>query len=225
MLIDRNIPWESGRFSRGFFLCPEHAHSLLGTCLRDAWLLAEFPATLFNIVSPFSELRVYKICDRFVCFEGDSMTYKEFVDNRFDDYILIKMMGSFPFYIEKEICKNGERHADNKYHIADGMTSTYINFEMPDNGISAEVSSYPRFEITGCYNSPVYVMNVGEEGFDITVFGWDTIGMLSPGEVEPIYPPELAEETRKAFENIRLKEFLERKRMSQSEINSLLDGD
>ena len=153
------------------------------------------------------------------------MTYKEFVDKRFDNYILIKMMDSFPFYTEKEICKNGERHADNKYHIADGVTSTYINFEMPDNGISAEVSSYPRFEITGRYDSPVYVMNAGGEGFDITVLGWDTSGMLSPGEVLPIYPPELAEETRKAFENIRLKEFLEGKWLSQSEINRLLGGD
>jgi|GEM_PF-6722992 len=153
------------------------------------------------------------------------MTYKEFVDNRFDDYILIKMTNSFPFYIEKEICKNGERHVDKKYHIADGMCSRYINFEMPDNGISAEISVCPRFEITGRYDSPVYVMNAGEEGFDITVSGWITSGMLRPGEVLPIYPSELAEETRKAFEDIRVKEFLEGKRLSQSEINRLLGGD
>ena len=153
------------------------------------------------------------------------MTYKELVDNKFNDYILIKMTDSFPFYTEKEICKNGKRHVDNKHHIVDGIISTYINFEMPDNGISAEVTSYPHFEITGHYESPVYVMNTGEKGFDITVFGWNTSGMLSPGEVLPIYPPELAEETRKAFENIRLKELLEGKWMSQSEINSLLGGD
>ena len=153
------------------------------------------------------------------------MTYKEFVDNRFEDYILIKMTDSFPYYIEKEICKNGERHADNKYHIADGMFSTYINYEMPDNGISAELSLRPRFEITGKYDSPVYVMNAGGEGFEITVLGWDTSGMLRPGEVLPIYPPELAEETRKAFEDIRVKEFLEGKKLSQSEIIRLLGGD
>ena len=67
-------------------------------------------------------------------------------------------------------------------------------------------------------------MNAGGENLEISVFGWDTSGMLNFGEVLPIYPPELAEETRKAFEQIRLEEFCEGKRLLQSEINSLLGG-
>ena len=142
------------------------------------------------------------------------------------DYILIRMTDSFPFFKEKVFVRNGRETIDRSYHIANGTFSTYINYEMPDNGISAEVSWNPRFEITGKYDCPVYVTNIGEYTFDIELDHRMDLkkptGSLAPGEVLAIYPEYLARETSEFFWEEQ--SFGKTERLTQDEINRLLNG-
>ena len=168
------------------------------------------------------------------------MTYEEFQNRTKDsDYILIKLTDHFPFFHEKVIKENGVERTETNYHIADGMFSTYVNFEMLNNGFSAEVSrGFVRFEIGGKHDWTVYVTNVGTENIEISVpeQSWmyhdeenpDNIpeyhhrGTVAPGEVYAIYPDEAVKETVSKFYQELMNGYLNF--LSQREINRLLSG-
>lgn len=124
--------------------------------------------------------------------------------NKDKDYIIIKLTDEFPYFKEKVFCKSGKEKIEKNYHIADGMFSTYINYEMPDNGIAAEISIYPIFEIAGSYDGPIYIMNAGDHEIE---FGldrwWNRHGIIESGEILPIWPWESAQETERRFEEIK----------------------
>lgn len=153
------------------------------------------------------------------------MTYENFIkENETKDYILIKLTDKSPFFLEKVFTKDGEIKVEKNYHIADGMFSRYINFEMPDNGISAEISGTISFEITGKYDCPVYVMNTSENIITIRVFGISSCAWtIEAGTVVAIYPQQMAEEYdgilselyRNSTEN----------HLTQSEIINILGGE
>ncbi len=69
--------------------------------------------------------------------------------NKDKDYIIIKLTDEFPYFKEKVFFISGKEKIEKNYHIADGMFSTYINYEMPDNGIAAEISIYPILKLLG----------------------------------------------------------------------------
>ena len=114
------------------------------------------------------------------------MQYKEYVENYGTmDHVLIRMVNSFPYFKEKKIVENGVERIATNYHVADGMFSTYINYEM-DNGLCAEISKGIRFE-GGVCNYPVLVTNVDAEPMYIrTESGFCD---LKPGEVLVIRNP------------------------------------
>ncbi|SCY69345.1 hypothetical protein SAMN02910292_02529 [Lachnospiraceae bacterium XBB2008] len=126
------------------------------------------------------------------------MTYERFLEHiKDDDYILIKLTDTYPFFVEKVFVKDGSARTENNYHIADGMFSQYINYEMPDNGISAEISGPIKFEICGNYDCPVYVMNTSESIIEIRVsilynFSSTCTWPIEAGEVAAIYPEHMA---------------------------------
>lgn len=115
------------------------------------------------------------------------------------DYILIKLNNECPFFQEKVFVKDGNSRVETNYHIANGYNSNYINYEMPDNGISAEVSGPIRFAINGKYDCPVYVMNAGKESLEYEVRSGLYILPLAPGMIAAIYPEELAKAEEEAY--------------------------
>lgn len=153
------------------------------------------------------------------------MTYKEYKENfGTENHILIRMTDSFPFFKEKLVVENGEERIETTYHIANGMFSCYINYELPLGGLSAEISGTPRFEITARYPYPIFVTNVGNNAFEIR---YDEItGMIEPDEVLALYPEDLAGQTKAKFEEDLLRNYGARlrNRLDQSEINRLLKG-
>ena len=158
------------------------------------------------------------------------MTYEGFLKYIKDkDYIMIKLTDEYPFFIEKVFVKAGETNTASNYHIADGMTSHYINYEMPDNGISAEISGPIKFEISGKYDCPVYAMNTSKNTIEVRVylrgFSSTCTWPLEAGEVVPIYPEDLA----KVIDEIISEELLAQKHpemfLTQSEISALLRGE
>ncbi len=150
------------------------------------------------------------------------MKYEEYSEKYENtDHILIRMTDYSPYFKEKMVVKNGIRRIDDDHCISYGLFSTYIGFEMPDDGIYAEISGHPRFEITWKYEYPVFITNVGEHSFEVSFCGKDVRGEIRPGEVLAICPDKLAEETFRQFE----RDFYKRKGISQDEINRLLgDG-
>ncbi len=153
--------------------------------------------------------------------EGVDMTYDEFYAKySSEDHALLRLTDVFPFFDSKVIVDQGIKTEDKKYHIADGMFSTYINFEMPHGGLSAEISGTMRFEI--CLNTtyPVFITNVGKEPLEFRID--DSIGEIKPKEVFAIYPEKLKAETceeldEQLFERVKPK-------LTQDEIIRLLDG-
>lgn len=144
------------------------------------------------------------------------------------DHALIRMLDTFPFFKEKVFMKNGLAHIENNYHIADGLFSTYINFEMPENGISAEISGAPRFELNCKYDYPVFITNVGDNPLEVHFCFKPEWGEISPDEVLAIYPEKLAAETYKKFEEEANKRFATGSMkgfLSQDEISRLLGGE
>ena len=162
------------------------------------------------------------------------MTYEEFQSRTEDrDYILIKMSDHFPFFQEKVFMQDGKKRVETNYHVADGMFSCYVNFEM--NGISVEVTGAVRFEISGSYDCPVYVTNIGTDSFEMRLpqqkwmfdeEGYCYGGELLPGEVLAIYPEEGMRETAAGFHEEQVRKWQHREGfMHQSEINALLGGE
>ena len=144
------------------------------------------------------------------------------------DHALIRMTDSFPFFKEKVFIKNGRSRTESNYHIADGLYSTYINYEMPGGGISAEISGHPRFEISCNYDYPVFITNVDDNPFEVHFCGKPEWGEILPNEVLAIYPESLAKETYKKLDEDTYKRFVEGPKkgfLSQEEINRLLGGE
>lgn len=157
------------------------------------------------------------------------MTYREYRMKYGEiEHVLIRMTDSFPYFKEKVIMKNGIARVENNYHIADGLFSTYINFEMPDGGISAEISGCPRFETPRDYLYPVFITNVGDKSFDIHLNGENEWGSISPDEVLAICPSEYSKETFKKFDEESIQRYSRSEGnigfISQEEINRLLSG-
>lgn len=157
------------------------------------------------------------------------MTYREYRMKYGEiEHVLIRMTDSFPYFKEKVIMKNGIARVENNYHIADGLFSTYINFEMPDGGISAEISGCPRFETPRDYLYPVFITNVGDKSFDIHLNGENGWGSISPDEVLAICPSEYSKETFKKFDEESIQRYSRSEGnigfISQEEINRLLSG-
>ena len=155
------------------------------------------------------------------------MTYNEYLEKYSkSDHILIKMTDSFPFFKEKYIIENGVERIDTKYHIADGMFSSYINFELPGCPLAAEITGYPRFELNDGYSCPILITNVGDKPIEVGIGYFGNTGILNLNEVLGIFPKELADETMKKFEEDNYNKYIHRDRfISQSEINRLLGGD
>lgn len=153
-------------------------------------------------------------------------SYDSFLRNMKDkDYILIKLKDEWPFFAEKVFVKDGKTRTESNYHIADGMFSTYINYEMPNNSISAEISGPIAFEISGTYDCPVYVMNSGKELMYIRVTRYVTSTWpLNPGEVAAIYPEGEAKAEEDMVWEMKLQKRYPEEILTQEEMNSLLMG-
>ena len=146
------------------------------------------------------------------------MTYQEYLDKYENvDHLLIRMTDEFPYFCEKRIIRNGQEHIETNYHIADGMFSTYINYEV-DCGLSARIDKTITFE--GICDYPVFVTNVSDNKIELRID--DSTGILEPGEVLAIRPDELKQETVNKFDVEMIKCFEEGKGLRQSEINDLL---
>ena len=144
------------------------------------------------------------------------MTNEEY-HKKYDDvdHVLIRMTDSFPYFKEKVFHSNGRDIIDSSYHFADGVFSCYINFEMPDNGLSAEISGCPQFEITTDDPMPILITNIGTKPFDArVVFG--SFAAITPGAIFEIHPMN-------EIESLAKKTPL--KYLSQDEMNRLLNGD
>lgn len=124
------------------------------------------------------------------------------------DHILIRMTDSFPYFKEKYIVENGFGRTETNYHIADGMTSCYINFELHPVPLVAEVSRTPKFELQNGYSCPILITNVSDRPVyvsigDLTPKGAKPPiierGWMQPGEVFGIYPYDIAKETLEIF--------------------------
>lgn len=120
------------------------------------------------------------------------LQYDVFIKNPPREYILIKLNNECPFFREKVFVKDESSRTETNYHIANGNFSSYINYEMPDNGISAEISGTIKFEVSGRYDCPVYVMNAGDEVLEYKISSGICTMPLAPGAVAPIYPYEMA---------------------------------
>ncbi|MCR5511099.1 MAG: hypothetical protein K6F54_09145 [Lachnospiraceae bacterium] len=159
------------------------------------------------------------------------MTYERFLEHIKDnDYILIKLTDTYPFFVEKVFVKVGETQTANNYHIADGMFSRYINLEMPDNGISAEISGPIRFEISGNYDCPVYVMNTSKSIIEIRVYVHHSFSSsctwpIEAGWVVAIYPEYMARTSDEMFYEDMLAQKRPELFLTQDEINALLNGE
>lgn len=141
------------------------------------------------------------------------------------DYILIKLTDEWPYFVEKVFVKDGVSRTETNYHIADGMYSTYINYEMPDNGISAEISGPISFEVCGHYDCSVYVMNCGNEAKKIKVSTYNTSTWpLEPGEAAAIYPECKVQVEEDMFQEEELWKTHPEKFLTQEEITALLRG-
>ena len=127
------------------------------------------------------------------------LQYDDFMKNPPRDYILIKLNNECPFFREKVFVKDGESHTETNYHLANGYNSNYINYEMPDNGISAEISGPIRFAIIGKYDCPVYIMNAGNESLEYKIRSGAYTMPLAPGMITAIYPEELAKAEEEAY--------------------------
>ena len=142
------------------------------------------------------------------------------------DHVLIRMTDSFPFFKEKYIVENGEEKIETNYHIANGVFSCYINYEMPKHPLAAEITGTITFELHDGYGCPVLITNVGNEPIEVNIGTGGSSGTLHPGEVFGIYPRGAAMATQKIFEDERRKRFgsaLENG-LTQAEINKLLNG-
>ena len=155
------------------------------------------------------------------------MTYEEYLKTYGKkDHILIRMTDSFPFFKEKYIVENGTERIATNYHIADGMFSCYINFELPKCPLSAEITGHPRFEMYDGYRCPILITNVGEKSIEVNIGYVGDTGILNPNEVLGIFPKELAEETLKKFEEENYNRYITGKGIiSQDEINRLLGSE
>ena len=155
------------------------------------------------------------------------MTYEEYLKTYGKkDHILIRMTDSFPFFKEKYIVENGEERIETNYHIADGMFSCYINFELSKCSLAAEITGIPRFEINSGYRCPILITNVGEKSIEVNIGHLGDTGILNPNEVLGIFPKELAEETLKKFEEENYNRYITGKGIiSQDEINRLLGSE
>lgn len=129
------------------------------------------------------------------------MRYQEFKQEYFQkDYILIKMSGHYPFFVEKIIQNDGKKMTDRRFHIDKEADSCYINFEMPDDGISAEITMCSIFNVTKHYDCPVFVLNVGNDPFYAGSLNIEYGGKIEPGEVLGIYHDSIVRETDCIFE-------------------------
>ncbi len=157
------------------------------------------------------------------------MTYEEYqAKYGKQDHVLICLTDTPPYFKEKRIVKNGRERVETNYHIHDGMFSTYINYEMPDEmgmAVSAEISWSPRFEICGREDTLIFITNVSDEPIevDLDLAGFEgRHGKVFKDEVFAIYPKVPAEETRSVFDQRAQKSgngFI-----SQAEIVRLLGG-
>lgn len=147
--------------------------------------------------------------------------YKQNADQY--NYILIKLTDTFPFFEEKVFVTDGVERREKNYHIADGMFSTYINYEMPRNQISAEISGPISFEITGDFECPVWVMNAGTKELTIRIrFQTDALWTLGPGAYAPLYPRDDVKVADEFFEEDRLSKEDPSSFLTQEEIIKLL---
>ena len=162
--------------------------------------------------------------------EAQTMTYERFLKHiKNEDYIMIKLTDEYPFFVEKVFVIDGKTTVSNNYHIADGMFSHYINYEMPDNGISAEISGPIRFEISGKYNCPVYVMNTSRNTIEVRVclrsFSSTCTWPVEAGEVVAIYPEYQARTSDEIYIEDKLAREYPEMFLTQEEINALLRGE
>ncbi len=127
------------------------------------------------------------------------LQYDDFLENPPRDYILIKLNNECPFFHEKIYVKDGTSRTETNYHLANGYNSNYINYEMPDNGISAEVSGPIRFEVNGKYDCPVYIVNAGKESLEYKIRSGAYTMSLAPGMITAIYSEELAKAEEEAY--------------------------
>ncbi len=127
------------------------------------------------------------------------LQYYDSIINSPKDYILIKLNNEWPFFQDKVFVKDGSSRTETNYHIANGNSSIYINYEMPDNGISAEISGPIRFEVSGKHDCPVYVMNAGNELLEYEIRSSAYTLPLAPGMIAPIYPEKLAKAEEEAY--------------------------
>lgn len=115
------------------------------------------------------------------------------------DYFLIKLNNEWPFFQEKIFVKDGKSHTETNYHLANGSFSTYINYEMPDNGVAAEISGPIRFEVNGNYDCPVFIMNSSDEPMEYMVRSYTCTLSLPPDAVAYIYPAGKVKEDEEAY--------------------------
>jgi hypothetical protein len=127
------------------------------------------------------------------------------------------------YFKDKIVVENGIERVETNYHIVDGMTSTYINYELRNgDGVSAEISGIPRFEICrGSQYCPVFITNAGNESFEIKV---GLIFELVPDEVLAIFPEELAGEIKEKHDAYISEIPISDRTLNQVEINKLLTG-
>ncbi len=146
--------------------------------------------------------------------------------NKDKDYIIIKLTDEFPYFKEKVFYKSGKERIDKSYHLANGLYSTYINYEIPNIGIAAEITRYPVFEIAGSYDCPIYIMNAGDHEIEYGLVGWewDKYGIIESGEILQIWPWESAQETERRAEACMKGIVRSGIGVTQAEINRLLDG-
>lgn len=142
------------------------------------------------------------------------------------DHILLKLTSAFPFFGEKIIIEDGKKRIEKNYHVADGMYSTYINYEMDKyGGLSAEISGIFTFEESLRCKMPVLIMNTGTEPLDIKLKSSQLSGSIEPNEVLGIYPENLAKQTQDQFDKQIMEKFTYKNGfISQAEINRLLSG-
>lgn len=139
------------------------------------------------------------------------------------DHVLIKMTDHFPYFSEKVIVEDGKERIDSSYHVAVGTFCTYVNYEIHTGGsLVAEVEKLFTFVNHLSGNKSVFIINIGDEPFEIRLSNGQIGGMLHPGEVLGIYPKALENNTQQQFDD----EYFngDHKMLSQSEINRLLSG-
>ena len=149
--------------------------------------------------------------------------YEETYSNK--DHILIRLMDSFPYFDAKKIVENGVERIEKNYHIADGLFSCYINYELHPVPLAAEISNGAYFELCKGYSCPILITNVGENPVHVGFEKLGDNGDLYPKEVLAIYPEEAAEETHGLFRVRQFKEHINKHFISQEEMDSLLRGD